>query len=151
MNRQQIAEVLKLSRVAADLTQAQVAELIGKKQQTVASWETGQSQPDIDTLFTLCYLYGTTVNEAFGFVRKDESIQEEEMIKKYRALDRHGKEIVDAVLKIEAGRMQDQEKPLLEFVARGGGTLPSGIADPSAIHTDQVRIRDEQTDADERI
>ena len=66
-SKEQIASIIKKSRENAGLTQAQVAERVGKKQQTVASWEIGQSQPDANMLFTLFDMFGTSVDEAFGF------------------------------------------------------------------------------------
>lgn len=50
MTREEIANILKISRKQAGLTQKQAAEAVGKKQQTLASWETAQSQPDANTL-----------------------------------------------------------------------------------------------------
>lgn len=70
MTREEIAEVLKKTRNNAGLTQQQAAQAIGRKQQTLASWETGQSQPDANTLFQLFDVYGASVDEAFGFNKK---------------------------------------------------------------------------------
>ena len=67
MTKEEIAKILKELRVKANLTQTQAAKKINRKQQTLASWETGQSQPDANTLFVLCALYGVSVDEAFGF------------------------------------------------------------------------------------
>ena len=49
------------------MTQAAAADRLGRKRATLASWETGQSQPDANTLFELFDIYGTSVSEAFGF------------------------------------------------------------------------------------
>lgn len=67
MTREEIANILKISRLQAGLTQKQAAEAVGKKQQTLASWETAQSQPDTNTLFLLFDVYGRSLDEAFGY------------------------------------------------------------------------------------
>lgn len=70
MTKEEIGMVLKGIRMAAGLTQREAAEKLGRKQQTLASWEIGQAQPDANTLFTLCAIYGTSVDKAFGFESK---------------------------------------------------------------------------------
>lgn len=106
MTREDIGAILKQLRLNCGMTQKEVAEKLGRKQQIVGHWETGYAQPDANTLFTLCEIYGTTVDEAFGFSRKKEalSLSEWEHIKKYRGLDDHGKETVDIILDREAER-----------------------------------------------
>jgi transcriptional regulator with XRE-family HTH domain len=70
MTRSEIAKKLKLYREKAGFTQAAVAQIINRKQQTVASWETGQGQPDMDTYFALCDLYGITAEQFRGSNKK---------------------------------------------------------------------------------
>ena len=66
MTKQEIGKILKSAREATGLTQQQVAEKFGRKQQVVGHWETGYAQPDANTLFELCDLYGISIDEAFG-------------------------------------------------------------------------------------
>ena len=54
MTKTEIGSILKELRVSSGKTQKEVAELLGRKQQIVGHWETGYSQPDANTLFTLC-------------------------------------------------------------------------------------------------
>lgn len=96
MTRTEIAEVLKRERKKAGLTQKQAATAIGRKQQTLASWETARAQPDANTLFELCSVYGVSVDEAFGFIDKNKDIKnsisndEIELIKLCRCLSDEG-------------------------------------------------------------
>lgn len=96
MTRTEIAEVLKKERKKAGLTQKQAATAIGRKQQTLASWETARAQPDANTLFELCSVYGVSVDEAFGFIDKNKDIKnsisndEIELIKLCRCLSDEG-------------------------------------------------------------
>lgn len=102
MTKEDIGLVLKKLRTSRGLTQKEVAEKLGRKQQVVGHWETGYAQPDANTLFTLCGIYGVTVDDAFGFQKNNDiSILEYEHIKKYRNLDSHGKKMVDFTLNEE--------------------------------------------------
>lgn len=99
MTKEEIGAILKSLRVANNMTQKEVAEKIGRKQQIVGHWETGYAQPDANTLFSLCELYGVSIDEAFGFNQKREiSAPEYEHIKKYRMLSVYDKETVDMTI-----------------------------------------------------
>lgn len=65
MTKEEIAQIIKKARLNSGYTQKEVADAIGRKRQTLASWETGQSQPDADTLFQLFDFYGVSVDAAF--------------------------------------------------------------------------------------
>lgn len=71
MTKQEIGQILKTAREAKGLTQKQVAEQIGRRQQIIGHWETGYAQPDANTLFELCDIYDLSIDEAFG--KKKES------------------------------------------------------------------------------
>lgn len=73
MTKQEIGQILRAAREAKGLTQKQVAEAMGRKQQVVGHWETGYSQPDANTLFELCDLYGLSIDDAFG-KKKSENV-----------------------------------------------------------------------------
>lgn len=93
MTREEIASIIKSMRINSGLTQKQIAEKLGKKQQTIASWESGQSQPDANTLFAFCSLCGTTVDIAFGFTQQKNSptpAEPEVGDSDYDALDGYG-------------------------------------------------------------
>ncbi len=67
MNKKDLGKILKELRIASNLTQKDVAQALGRKQQVIGSWENGISQPDVLSLFELCDLYGTTVDRVFNF------------------------------------------------------------------------------------
>lgn len=122
MTKEEIGVILKGLRISCGMTQKEVATLLNRKQQVVGHWETGYSQPDANTLFNLCNLYKTTVDEAFGFKRKDLNVSKEDisLIKKYHTLDNHGKEMIDSILNKESdritryGRLEDEQTATLE-------------------------------------
>lgn len=125
MTQEDIAVVLKKLRQNAGYTQKEIAEKLGKKQQTIASWETGQSQPDANTLFFICSVYGTTVDETFGLNKKynDVTSSEYDHIKKYRRLPDRDRELVDQhmdrALEVagQADQLQAENQHLQEALA----------------------------------
>ena len=125
MTKEEIGHILKGLRTSCGFTQKEVAEKLGRKQQIIGHWETGYAQPDANTLFTLCDIYGVTVDDAFGFQKKNStiSLSEYDHIKKYRALDSHGKEMVDFTLlkewerstaKTEPAKIPERNPPIAE-------------------------------------
>jgi transcriptional regulator with XRE-family HTH domain len=53
---------LTAARQAKQLTQAQVAQCLGRDVATVSRWEQGSIDPSVDDLKALCELYGATVD-----------------------------------------------------------------------------------------
>lgn len=56
---------LREARKAADLTQAELAELLGTTQQAIAKWETGKSVPRDETRWRLASELGVPAHELF--------------------------------------------------------------------------------------
>lgn len=130
MTKAEIGLALKKARLAAGLTQKQAAEKLGRKQQTLASWEIGQAQPDANTLFTLCAVYGTSVDETFGFTEQKKApapakagaqgniipftkpvdTKARGHMEKYLSLDSFGRKVVDTVTDIEFDRITHQNE-----------------------------------------
>ena len=109
MTKQEIGQVLKSAREAKGMTQKQVAEMLGRRQQIVGHWETGYAQPDANTLFELCDIYDISIDEAFG-KKKDPEILDQtnekhaEILEMFDALDDHGRRLVTTVLQLEYER-----------------------------------------------
>lgn len=100
---------LKEGRNAKRLKQNIVANMIGVKGNTLSNYENGASEPDINTFCALCNIYkldpAEILGEAYGLHVQgtdfDVKRSEIEQIKKYRALNQHGKEMVDFTLEKE--------------------------------------------------
>lgn len=58
-----IHENLKLLRQARGMTQAAVADVIGVTRQTVSSYESGRTEPDLETLTRLADLYQADIRD----------------------------------------------------------------------------------------
>ena len=118
MTKEEIGQIIKESRIAAGLTQNQVAKALDRPQQTIASWEKGKSQPDANTLFELFHVLGRSVDEAFGFKAKGEnnapplSGEALRVARDFMNLDHFGRDFVLTVLdkQLERQRKETQER-----------------------------------------
>ena len=59
-------ENLKKLRKRSGLTQRQLAEKIGAKHNSISNWETGQNEPDTETIQKLCACLSVTANDLLG-------------------------------------------------------------------------------------
>lgn len=93
------------------LTQLQVAEKLNIPLSTYRSYETGVREPGVYILITLSELYGVTTDYLLDHKPKLTTLSFPEIkhIKKYRALDEHGKKMVDFVTDTEYERMCEQK------------------------------------------
>ncbi len=85
MTRDEIGRRFRQLREQTGLTQKQVSELLGRNQQSINHWETGYSQPNIETLIELLNLYGIdsifTPNQRF---QRNLSQKEMSLLSAYR-------------------------------------------------------------------
>lgn len=58
-----IGQKLKENRTAANISQEELAKILGVSRQTVSSWENNRSYPDIGSMIKLSDLYGTSLDE----------------------------------------------------------------------------------------
>jgi transcriptional regulator with XRE-family HTH domain len=59
-------ERLKKLRADRELSQAKIAPMFGIAQQSYADWETGKSQPDIETLLKMAMFFDVTLDYLCG-------------------------------------------------------------------------------------
>ncbi len=81
-----IGENIKRLRKAKNLTQEQIAELLGISVTAVSKWERCETYPDITLLFPLAHYFGVTLDELMGY--DEERVQAEitETLECYRSL-----------------------------------------------------------------
>ena len=63
MNQQKIGRFIAEKRRAKNLTQEQLAELLGVSNKTISKWETGKSMPDYSIVELLCRELNITISE----------------------------------------------------------------------------------------
>lgn len=105
-------EKLKQARSDAGLKQSELAKLIGTTNTTISNWEKGVSKPDLDMLSYICGALKVRASYFLQPTLPDDgvSIPEFNLIKKYRTLDPHGKDMVDTVLDKEYDRCESIKK-----------------------------------------
>lgn len=101
---------LRQSRTIKKMTQKQLATAVGAKHNSVSDWENDKNKPDPDTIELLCGVLEITPNYLLNSSADDTSPFEKEIIKKYRDLDTHGKEMVDFTLEKEYERSVEEKK-----------------------------------------
>ncbi len=60
-------------REKSGLTQSQLAEKLNVTRQTVSSWETGRTEPDIESMTRMAEIFDTDMNELTGFAKTPEA------------------------------------------------------------------------------
>ncbi len=94
-------EKIKEARKQKNLTQKQLADLIGAAHNSISDWENNKNKPDPDTIELLCGVLKITPNYLLASTEDDFSPKEKLLIKKYRFISAHspdGAKAVDAVL-----------------------------------------------------
>ncbi len=117
-----IGETLKKYRNEAKMSVKQISELLTQKgfkasESTIYSWENENSQPTPGALLVMCKTYGIEdVLSAFGYngYKEDSSlrltINETDLIEKYRYIDDLGRDSVDHILRNEYNRKKQAEQ-----------------------------------------
>lgn len=113
---------IKTLRLRRGITQEALAGRLGVTPSAVGNYERGVSFPKDDVLERLFGALGCTPNELFG-AEELLSDEEYEHLEKYRALDAHGKELVNACVDIELKRLteEDDDDEYIAIAARKGG------------------------------
>lgn len=94
-------EKIKEARKQKNLTQKQLADLIGAAHNSISDWENNKNKPDPDTIELLCGALKITPNYLLASTEDDFSPKEKLLIKKYRFISTNspdGASVVDAVL-----------------------------------------------------
>lgn len=82
MSKEEIASKLRNAREKTGFKQEDIAKILGVTPQKISSFETGRTRVDVDTLVTLCKLYGVDANDIMG-IEPQKSSPYDEMITVY--------------------------------------------------------------------
>lgn len=153
-----IIEKLREGRLNKGLKQSDVTQLTGIKNTTLSNYENGNTEPDMDTFLKLCHLYeldyAELLGEAYGYhlpgVSIDIKNSDINMIKKYRALDEHGKDMVDTVLQKESDRMSQLRQPAAPSPATEPIRFPNHLM-VNAAHDDENSTAEERQADDDMM
>lgn len=122
-----IKEKLKEIRERTGMNKKEFASFIGIKYTTYNNYETGEREPGSDFLILISQKFDVSIDYILGLQDEKEIKHSYELrayeydhIKKYRALDPHGKSHVDSVLDWETTRvksLQEKENRIAELEA----------------------------------
>lgn len=146
----------RISLLLGSREQKELTEYLGLKSAAFSEWKSGKSKSYRKYLIEISEFFGVSI-DYLVYGKESESIfsnsSEEQHIKKYRILDEHGKEIVDAVLDIESKRCEmAKSKPTLIFrrlsenrVSAGAGfdlNAPDQWKSITVVDTPEARLAD---------
>lgn len=141
---------LRDKRKELGITQPQLAKILGVSQSAIGSWETDTNSPRATLLYDLfdilhCdanYLFQDETRELY----KDKATpgEFENIIKKYRDLDDHGRKMVDFTLEEE----YERSKALAEQAPDNIVEMPSHL-EVNAAHQSKGEFTDEERQEDE--
>ena len=87
-------EKIRTARKLKNMTQRELASLIGAKHNSISDWENDKNRPDPETIELICGILDITPNYLLARNEEEFSPTEKILVKKYRKLDIHGKEMV---------------------------------------------------------
>lgn len=128
---------LKERREALGLKQSELGQQLGITGSAIGNYETGVSSPKADILYKVFDVLGCDAN--FLFQDEMREIQnaslspaEIQHVKKYRALDEHGKRVVDYLIDAEAERLTDNISTLRprKVIPLIGASFAAGPGEP---------------------
>ena len=139
--KKNISKNIAKYREAAGISQKDLAKKLGVVPSRISNWETGANCPTIDILFEVCEILNVSINDIYGVYPDSKFVLkygEQDLLKKYRSLDEHGKRIVDFVISEEADRCSE----IPSFDVEWAG--PSSYFSIKAAHNDHTDDSEEQ-------
>ncbi len=139
-------ENLRLARKAKHLTQEDLGKLVNVQKAAISKYEKGYIQPSQEILIKLSEVLDVSTDYLIGNSRSSNdtnpplTLNEKQLIKKYRLLDTYGQKAVNHMLDIEYERCsrteeQAENQQVLSYVARSGerGTIAKPEAEVDEI------------------
>ena len=135
-----IGEQIKKYRNIKGMTQQDIADALGESSgRVIYNWEKGIGRPDCDKLARLCDLLGVSADELIGCksMAQRPTATEWGTLQKYRALDEHGKEVVDYLMDSEYKRVViATKKPKPRMYKIDWFTLPASAGTGNILDSD---------------
>lgn len=135
-----VGEQIKKYRIIKGMTQQDIADALGESSgRVIYNWEKGIGRPDCDKLARLCDLLDVSADEMIGCksMAGRPTASEWNTIQKYRALDEHGKEVVDYMIDSEYKRVTaTARKPKPRMLKIDWYTLPASAGTGNILDSD---------------
>lgn len=143
--KKNISKNIAKYRESAGLSQKDLANKLGVVPSRISNWETGANCPTIDILFEVCEVLGVSINDIYGVYPDSKFVLkygEQDLLKKYRSLDDHGKEMVDFTLTKEWER-SITEKQKNDKVVPYAPTMQAARNDYATDPGEQEKMQDD--------
>ena len=111
----ELNERIKRLRFSRSLTQKELSEMVGVSETSIKCWESGSKKPSAQKIILLCKAFGVSTDSLLGVNSNNTkendvynlllTTSEKILIRNYRALDNHGKTVVETVCELEKKRM----------------------------------------------
>lgn len=142
-----IGSRIKERREELEMTQVELAEIVGVSKGSIGNYESGVSAPNEKILYKLfsalkCdanFLYQDDMQAFSGEDKFKIKSTEKTIIKKYRSLDRFGKKAVDDILNDEYERCTYTEKIPVVVAARSAENRPVEVTYISKEKLEQIQ------------
>ena len=126
-----IGDKIREYRLLRGMTQQDIADALGESSgRVVYNWEKGIGRPDCEKIARLCELLDVSADELIGcksMVGRPTAV-EWETLQKYRALDEHGRDVVDYLLESEYQRVTYTGKKPESPPCKNITVFPKGIS-----------------------
>lgn len=125
-----MGEVIRKYRKEAGLTQAELAEQIDVKRNTVVAWESGKSRPEMETLLKVSHLLSIPITELFHVGSEDSGMPaaERRLLRLYQEMDEKDQRILLSLAKSMIDEAEMEKARMLEEDFHILGTLPTSAA-----------------------
>lgn len=128
-NKAEFGDKIRAFRKARELSQPQLAEMLGVTKNSVTNWETGVSRPELVMIPKLCQALCISADAFFSMPADSRMLNqdEQEHMKLYRSLDRFKQRTVDALMEsmIENDMLAFREQCIASFTRLGHDELPA--------------------------
>lgn len=128
-NRAECGDRIRAYRKARELSQPQLAAMLGITKNSITNWETGVSRPELSMIPKLCQALGITTDAFFDMPagRQTLSKAEQEHMRLYRSLDAYRQRTVNTLMEsmIENDLLAFRDGCVNEFSYLGREELPS--------------------------
>lgn len=99
-------EKIRDARIRKGYTQKDLAKMIGVAHNSISGWENDKNRPDPDSIELLCGVLDVSPNYLLSVSSEEIAPAEKNILNQYRALDSHGRQVVDFLLDAEFKRVQ---------------------------------------------
>lgn len=130
-----MGERIRRARKASRLRQQALAAQLGVGRSVISNWENGINQPTGDRIIQLCDALSVSVAYLFDYYGgQDKALSptDQEHLRKMRALDDDGRNVVEAVLKLEYARctrpVERLQPPLSQLPTRQISYIPLAVS-----------------------